>query len=198
MRAQNRASGGEELMEARHLGMMLFAVIAVAVGCAGCAKRPGVAAASAPAPEVRTDTSGVMAASDQGTSTAASIGRGERPSPRDFMSVSDLLDIRFDFDRSDIRPDMARVLQANARWLRAHPNHLILIEGHTDERGTNEYNLALGDRRAKSTMSYLVAHGIQSSRITILSYGEDRPLCQEQSEGCWSKNRRAHFAVKAQ
>jgi peptidoglycan-associated lipoprotein len=93
---------------------------------------------------------------------------------------------------------MARVLQANARWLRAHPNHLILIEGHTDERGTNEYNLALGDRRAKSTMSYLVAHGIQSSRITILSYGEDRPLCQEQSEGCWSKNRRAHFAVKAQ
>jgi peptidoglycan-associated lipoprotein len=127
-----------------------------------------------------------------------SAGRGERPSLRDFASVADLLDVHFEFDRSDIRSDMGRVLEANAHWLKSHPDHLILIEGHTDERGTNEYNLALGDRRAKSTMSYLVSHGVKASRITIISYGEDRPVCGEQREGCWSKNRRAHFAVKAQ
>ena len=186
-------------MEARHLGVMLFAVFAVAIGCSGCAKRPGVAAASAPAPESRMEASGVsdvMRAADQGSRVG--VGRGERPSPRDFAGVSDLLDVHFEFDRSDIRPDMGRVLEANARWLKSHSDHLILIEGHTDERGTNEYNLALGDRRAKSTMSYLVSHGVKASRITIISYGEDRPVCQTQQEGCWRQNRRAHFAVKSQ
>ena len=184
-------------MEARHLGVMLFAVFAVAIGCSGCAKRPGVAAASAPSPESRMDASGgVMQASEQGARMSA--GRGERPSLRDFASVSDLPDIHFAFDRADIQPDMGRVLEANAQWLKSHPDHLVLIEGHTDERGTNEYNLALGDRRAKSTMSYLVSHGVRASRITIISYGEDRPVCGEPREGCWSKNRRAHFAVKAQ
>ena len=186
-------------MEARHLGVMLFAVVALAIGCSGCAKRPGVAAASAPAPESRMDPSGapdVVQAAAQGARIGG--GRGERPSLREFMSVADLLDVHFDFDRSDIRPDMGRVLEVNAQWLKAHPDHLILIEGHTDERGTNEYNLALGDRRAKSTMSYLASHGVTASRITLISYGEDRPVCGEPSEGCWSKNRRAHFAVKAQ
>ena len=72
----------------------------------------------------------------------------------------------------------------------------MLIEGHCDERGTNEYNLALGERRAKSTMNYLVSQGIQASRITIISYGEERPVCTEKTEECWAKNRRAHFLVK--
>jgi len=185
-------------MEARHLGVMLFTMFALAIGCAGCAKRPGVAAASAPAPEARMDASGAPDVVQAAAESGARMGRGDRPSPRDFMSVSDLLDIRFDFDRSDIRPDMARVLEANAQWLKSNPNQLILIEGHTDERGTNEYNLALGDRRAKSTMGFLVSHGVKQSRITIISYGEDRPLCSEQREGCWGKNRRAHFGVKPQ
>jgi peptidoglycan-associated lipoprotein len=72
----------------------------------------------------------------------------------------------------------------------------VLIEGHCDERGTNEYNLALGERRAKSTMNYLVSQGVQASRITIISYGEERPVCNEKTEECWAKNRRAHFLVK--
>jgi peptidoglycan-associated lipoprotein len=119
-----------------------------------------------------------------------------RPAPRDFAAVPELQDIYFDFDKYDIRPGDTRILDANAAWLKSNPNHLVLIEGHADERGTNEYNLALGERRAKPTMNYLVSQGVQANRITIISYGEERPTCTEKSEGCWAKNRRSHFLVK--
>jgi len=107
-----------------------------------------------------------------------------------------LNDIHFDFDKYDIRSADTKILDANAAWLKTNANHLVLIEGHCDQRGTNEYNLALGERRAKSTMNYLVSQGVQASRITIISYGEERPLCTEANETCWAKNRRAHFLVK--
>ena len=74
----------------------------------------------------------------------------------------------------------------------------MLIEGHCDERGTNEYNLALGERRARATMNYLLAQGLPATRITIISYGKERPVCTEHAESCWARNRRAHFLVKAQ
>ena len=102
----------------------------------------------------------------------------------------------FDFDKYDIRPTDAKTLDTNAAWLKSNDN-LVLIEGHCDERGTNEYNLALGERRAKAAMNYLVAQGVQASRITIISYGKERPTCTEHSESCWAQNRRAHFLVKA-
>ena len=111
------------------------------------------------------------------------------------MAVAELKDVFFDFDKYDIRPGDGKILDANAAWLKSNDN-LVLIEGHCDERGTNEYNLALGERRAKSTMNYLVSQGIQASRITIISYGEERPVCTEKTEECWAKNRRAHFLVK--
>jgi peptidoglycan-associated lipoprotein len=113
------------------------------------------------------------------------------------MATDNLKDIHFDFDKYDIRPGDAKILDANAAWLKSNPNNLVLIEGHCDERGTNEYNLALGERRAKSTMNYLVGQGVQANRITIISYGEERPLCTEHNEGCWAQNRRSHFLVKA-
>jgi peptidoglycan-associated lipoprotein len=128
-----------------------------------------------------------------GTTTPAPTAR---PAPRDFAAVPELQDIFFDFDKYDIRPADARTLDANAAWLKSNPNSLVLIEGHCDERGTNEYNLALGERRAKSTMNYLVSQGVQANRITIISYGEERPACTEKSEACWAKNRRSHFLVK--
>jgi len=114
------------------------------------------------------------------------------------VAIAELNDIHFDFDKYDIRPGDARILDENARWSKANPTHLILIEGHADERGTNEYNLALGERRAKATMNYLVAQGVQASRMTLISYGEERPMCTEKTEECWARNRRAHFLVKAQ
>jgi peptidoglycan-associated lipoprotein len=130
-------------------------------------------------------------------SRAAAMMAAARPSPAEFSEAPALADIHFDFDRYDIRSDDTRALDANLAWLRVNPKALILIEGHCDERGTNEYNLALGDHRAESAMSYLVAHGIPASRITVISYGEERPLCQERSEQCWAENRRSHFLVRS-
>ncbi|MFZ6017446.1 MAG: peptidoglycan-associated lipoprotein Pal [Nitrospirota bacterium] len=104
-------------------------------------------------------------------------------------------DIHFDFDRYEIRPDAKPALQTTASWLLKNTSAKILIEGHCDERGTNEYNLALGDRRAKATRDYLTALGVTSGRIEMISYGEEKPLCTEHNEACWWKNRRAHFVV---
>ncbi|MFI5377026.1 MAG: peptidoglycan-associated lipoprotein Pal [Candidatus Rokuibacteriota bacterium] len=118
------------------------------------------------------------------------------PAPSEFTANANLKDVFFDFDKYDVRPNDAKTLDTNAAWLKSNDN-LVLIEGHCDERGTNEYNLALGERRAKATMNYLVAQGVQASRITIISYGKERPTCTEHSEACWAQNRRAHFLVKA-
>jgi peptidoglycan-associated lipoprotein len=120
------------------------------------------------------------------------------PRPSEFSANANLKDVHFEFDRYDIRPEAARLLDANATWLKANPRNLLLIEGHCDERGTAEYNLALGERRAKSTMNYLAGQGVAASRITVLSYGKERPLCTEKTEACWAMNRRAHHLVKAQ
>jgi peptidoglycan-associated lipoprotein len=142
---------------------------------------------------------GAAAGAGAGAATAApsTAAPAARPSPSEFVANENLRDVYFDFDKYDIRPPDAKTLDTNATWLKSNPNHLVLIEGHCDERGTNEYNLALGERRAKSTMNYLVSQGVQASRITIISYGEERPVCTQKSEECWAKNRRAHFLVKA-
>ena len=104
-------------------------------------------------------------------------------------------DIYFDFDKYEVQSDAKPVLQAIASWLLKHPSAKILVEGHCDERGTNEYNLALGDRRAKAVRDYLAALGVSSNKVETISYGEEKPVCTEKSEGCWAKNRRAHFVV---
>lgn len=120
-----------------------------------------------------------------------------RPAPAEFVARAELEDIHFDFDRHEIRSGDARILDVNAAWLRANQGTLVLIEGHCDERGTDAYNLALGDRRAKAAMDYLISRGIQAERMTTLSYGKERPVCQAHTEACWAKNRRSHFLVKA-
>ena len=192
---------------------ILIPLLMLSLLVASCAKRPSAATSSVPAPTVgavatapppATGTvpsgprAGMTSAPGTGGTTTPAPATPPRPAPREFVTIADLKDIHFDFDRYDIRPGDATVLDDNARWMKANATHLILIEGHADERGTNEYNLALGERRAKATMNYLVAQGIQASRITIISYGEERPLCAEKNEACWAKNRRAHFLVKAQ
>lgn len=104
-------------------------------------------------------------------------------------------DIHFDFDKYDIREDAKPILKAVADYLIKNNNHKILIEGHCDERGTNEYNLALGDKRARAAKEYLISLGVSSNRIDVISYGEEKPLCSEHTEECWAKNRRAHFII---
>lgn len=105
--------------------------------------------------------------------------------------------IFFDFDKYDIRPGDAEILKENAALLKKFPNIKIQIEGHCDERGTNEYNLALGERRANSTKQYLINLGISKDRISTISYGEERPFDPGHNEEAWAKNRRAHFVITA-
>ncbi|MGQ9672881.1 MAG: peptidoglycan-associated lipoprotein Pal [Candidatus Aminicenantales bacterium] len=103
--------------------------------------------------------------------------------------------IHFDFDRYFIREDAKPSLEANAAWLKKFRSVKVLIEGHCDERGTEEYNLALGEKRAKSTMDYLVSLGISPDRIKIISYGKSQPLDPDHNEIAWQKNRRAQFLI---
>ena len=192
------------MVSRRWIGMV-GCLLVLLVAFAGCAKRPATTQASAPAPAGAAGSTGPTSAptgpsSGSGESALQPGGpgatAGARPEVKEFVAVPELKDIFFDFDKYDIRPTDARVLDANAAWLKSNATHLVLIEGHCDERGTNEYNLALGERRAKATMNYLVSQGVQASRITIISYGEERPVCKEHNEACWAKNRRAHFLVK--
>lgn len=106
--------------------------------------------------------------------------------------------IHFDFDRSEIKDEFKPVLQRKAAFLKRYPNVRIQIEGHADERGTVQYNLALGDRRANSAKAYLVALGVDASRISTISFGEERPLDNGHNESAWAKNRRAKFVVVGQ
>ena len=119
-----------------------------------------------------------------------------RPEPKDFAPTDALKPIYFDFDRSEIRASDVAVLEANGDWLREHRDIVIIIEGHCDERGTEAYNIALGERRARAVRDYLMTKGVAADRMTTVSYGEDRPVCREQTEDCWQKNRRASFVAK--
>jgi len=103
--------------------------------------------------------------------------------------------IHFDFDKYFIREDAQGVLANNASWMKKFKTARILIEGHCDERGTEEYNMALGEKRAKSTMDYLLSLGVSAERIKIVSYGKSQPLDPGHNESAWDMNRRAHFVV---
>jgi peptidoglycan-associated lipoprotein len=182
------------------IGMSMAALLAV-----GCARQPAtMTTSSVPAP-----TGAAVSGTDPDLASASEVvrnaadaraagrsDRADRPAPSEFTESRELADIHFDFDRYDIRAEHATILDANATWLKANATSRLLIEGHCDARGTNEYNVALGDRRAKATMNYLVSHGVASTRISVISYGEERPSCATQDEACWAKNRRAHFLLK--
>lgn len=118
------------------------------------------------------------------------------PAPSEFTPIDPLKAVAFDFDRADIRPSEAGVLEGNVRWLQANRDVLVLIEGHCDERGSEAYNLALGERRARAVHNHLVSQGVAADRLATLSYGEQRPVCTEPNESCWARNRRADFIAK--
>jgi peptidoglycan-associated lipoprotein len=105
-------------------------------------------------------------------------------------------DILFEFDSASLSVEAQEILRAKAAWLRENPRARVVIEGHCDERGTNEYNLALGDRRAFSSKFFLVDLGIDETRLTTISYGEEQPVDSDSTEEAWAKNRRAHFVIK--
>jgi len=119
-----------------------------------------------------------------------------RPAPT--VNLADLFKqniqvVLFDYDKADIRPDQVSRLQTDAAWLKSHPTVKFTVEGYADERGSEEYNLGLGDRRANTVKDFLIKAGVPQSTITTISYGEERPVCHEANEQCYSKNRRAAF-----
>lgn len=113
-------------------------------------------------------------------------------------SSGPLRDITFDYDSSELRDDARLTLRENAAWLQSNTGATVEIEGHCDDRGTVEYNLALGAKRARIVKDYLMDLGVSGQRLTTISYGEELPLCYEQAESCWQRNRRAHFVVRGE
>ena len=123
------------------------------------------------------------------------------PPPSPTVGEEDLFnqnikDVYFDYDKSDIRSDQQSSVQSNAQFLGQHPNINITIEGHCDERGSTDYNLALGDQRASAVKSVLVTLGVNAGRIKTISYGKEKPFCTESNEACWQQNRRGHFVFQ--
>ena len=112
------------------------------------------------------------------------------------MFAQNMKDVFFDYDSYDVTQQYQQVLAADARFLKQHPNMKFTVEGHCDERGSTEYNLALGDNRANSTKQALVSLGISGDRIRTISYGKEKPFCTESTEACWAQNRRAHFVYQ--
>jgi peptidoglycan-associated lipoprotein len=112
-----------------------------------------------------------------------------------FQASTNLKDIHFKFDQYDLDGNTKTILRENAAFLKSNPGLHVEIQGHCDERGTNNYNIALGERRAHSTKKYLVAQGVDSRNVHVISYGEEKPFCFSSGETCWHQNRRAHFMV---
>jgi peptidoglycan-associated lipoprotein len=179
--------------------LRVIAIAALASGpiLAGCPPALAPARASAPAGAALPRPPCVLAQVAPAPPPEQPIGL---PRVRDYEPIPQLRDIYFVLGKAVIRPGDVKILDANAAWLRVNPGHLVLIEGHCDNRGAtnrkNELNMDLGERRAQAAMNHLIAQGVHPSRFTILSYGEERPQCTEESERCWGQNRRSRFLVK--
>ncbi len=116
--------------------------------------------------------------------------------PEDFKLTSELPSVHFDFDRSNIRPADMGILDANAEWLKIHPDYMVVIEGGADPRGTRDYNLDLAERRTRAVKDYLVARGVAAERVTMLTTGDLKRACGEKGETCWGLDRRVDFLVR--
>jgi peptidoglycan-associated lipoprotein len=147
----------------------------------------GMAKGSALAADPRRDTAAPVS-----TSSLDALRTGESTAT---TASSPMKDVNFAFDSHELTPDARQILKGNADWLKANPATRAQIEGHCDDRGTVEYNLALGAKRAKVVKDYLVTLGVMIDRLSDISYGEEIPVCKEQTEACWEKNRRARFVI---
>jgi peptidoglycan-associated lipoprotein len=195
-------------MTIRSRGVVLAAVAVLAIG-AGCAKKK-VAAVTPPTPPQATAQPAAPPAAPPQQQAAAQPAA--RPEPRSNMPdaatrkrIDELLarieDAYFDYDKATLRADAIEALRKDSTELRDilkdYPDYKLTIEGHCDERGSAEYNVALGQARADAAKTYLVQVGIPSQQLGVVSYGKEKPACQESTEGCWQKNRRIHIVANA-
>jgi len=167
----------------------------------GCPKSADVSSTPEPAQQVQqaptpAEDAAKKAEEERAAAEAAKKAEEEKAEQeRAAKAAAGLKPIYFDFDRSFVRDDAKPVMKANAEWLKANPKAKLRIEGNCDERGTIEYNQALGQRRAAAARKYLTDLGISAKRIALISYGKEKPVCTESNEDCWQKNRRADFVT---
>jgi peptidoglycan-associated lipoprotein len=188
--------------------LILFSA-ALILGAAGCAKKP-VAKNTPPAPQPAAEPAPSTPqaptqrpAAQPQPQTAAATPAPRYPDAATRARIDQLLarieDAYFDYNQHTLRPDAIKALQADSTELRdiivQYPNYKLTIEGHCDERGSEAFNLALGDARAKAAKDYLVQVGISPTQLAVVSYGKDKPICDEHDEACWQKNRRIHIVA---
>ena len=180
-----------------------WAVLVVAVAAlvaAGCAKKQTVksegakgAAAGQEAPGAGTAVKEAPLAPEPAMQPAPSVAPGVAVTEE---KASRFDDVRFDFDKSEVKEDGRKTCQAVADFMKKNPKAKLLVEGHCDERGTSEYNMALGERRATAVMNYLASLGVPKANLSTVSFGKEKPLDPGHNEEAWAKNRRAHFVLK--
>jgi peptidoglycan-associated lipoprotein len=187
--------GGYNNMNRKRLFYLLFIALVGLSTLWGCPKKAEVTTT----PQAQEEK--VTPPATPAPSTEATIAE-EKPAMKPEISnekagtmAEGLKPVYFDFDKSFIRDDAKSVMKANAEWLKANPKIKVKIEGNCDERGTKEYNQALGQRRAANAKKYLTEMGISGHRILLLSFGKEKPICSEHDETCWQKNRRDDFAA---
>jgi peptidoglycan-associated lipoprotein len=187
----------------------LIAVTAIALFATGCAKKT-IAVAPPPPPAPAVTPTPVAKPAPPPVQTAkvqpAAVPAQHYPPAATRARIDELLakieDAYFDYNKASIRPDALKALEADSTELRDilkdYPDYKLTIEGHCDERGSAEFNIGLGDRRAEAAKDYLVQVGIPSAQLNLVSYGKERPVCQEHDEECWQRNRRVHIVAMAQ
>lgn len=175
------------------IGILLLVLL---LGIGGCAKRGGVTPGPDEVEYVEPDNlGGQPAGPGEGAPGGAGVGEETLGAAGAEDPQKELQDVHFDFDRYTIRPEGRMILKENQRVLRRLPDVEVLIEGHCDERGTVEYNLALGQKRAEAVRDYMISLGMRSDQISTISYGEELPLDPRSNEEAWAKNRRAHTVI---
>jgi peptidoglycan-associated lipoprotein len=172
----------------------LVAALIAVVALPGCKSTPKQQA-KAPAPAAPTQPPPAPAPPEREPTVDDEYARVKNMAPDEIERLGLLAEIHFDYDQSDIREGDRQILAKNAEVLKKFDFLKITVEGHCDERGSVEYNLALGERRAKGAYDYLVSLGVPADRMKSVSYGKEVPICQQNSEDCWARNRRGHFTV---
>lgn len=174
------------------VGLIFLAFLALN----GCSQATPAKPAQAPSPQAQAPKKeGAGPTGKQPSTGESSLEALQKGDSLATPGSSPLKEIYFDYDKYDLSSDARETLKANAAWLKGNSAARVEIEGHCDERGTNEYNLALGAKRAQSAKDYLVTLGIPAQRLSTISYGKELPVCREQTDECWQKNRRDRFVV---
>ena len=183
-------------MSKNRFALALSILFAAALAVSSCSAKKPQTAASGPAGSAAAPPSTAVAPPAAGhPSSAAPDVLSEDLATLNRKGY--LKDAFFDYDQAVLRPDAREALTADAGWLKKYASAKILVEGHCDERGTEEYNMALGERRAEAVREYLAAMGVGAARVQTVSYGKERPFCSQENESCWQENRRGHMLITA-